>query len=75
MTTLTIGRNPTCTYVVPDEYVSQFHAEIQQRPDGSLWLVDLGSINGTWLNGRRVYEAPVQSGDEIRVGHTTLQVP
>ena len=74
--TLRIGRNPTCTYVVDDEYVSQFHAEIRQGADGRLLLIDLGSINGTWVNGQRVYRwTPVQSGDEIRVGHTTLHVP
>jgi pSer/pThr/pTyr-binding forkhead associated (FHA) protein len=72
---LTIGRDPSCDFVVDDEYASNVHASLTQRDDGTVWLVDEGSVNGVWLNGHRVYEAPVRSGDRIKVGRTEVVVP
>ena len=57
-----------------DEYASARHARLEPRPDG-LWVRDLDSTNGTFVNGERI-AAPrlLQIGDVVRVGETELQV-
>jgi len=69
---LTLGRSRSSDVMVDDANVSRAHAEI--RPHGSTWVLsDLGSTNGTRLNGRRVTQPEVLGpGDEIEVGTTTL---
>lgn len=70
--TTTLGRLDSCDVTVDDPKVSRNHAEI--RPDGEAFrLVDLGSTNGTEVNGRRVDEHVLDDGDQIRVGDTLLQ--
>lgn len=71
---LTIGRENTCDFVVPDETVSSRHARLNYRYL-QWWLEDIQSTNGTFLNDERV-ETPtiVISGDEIRVGQVILLV-
>jgi hypothetical protein len=67
-----IGRAPSCTLVLDDDYSSSRHARI--FPQNGAWYVeDLGSTNGTFLEGRRL-EVPVavQPGEEIRIGQTTM---
>ncbi|MDA8282362.1 MAG: DUF3662 and FHA domain-containing protein [Actinomycetota bacterium] len=69
----TIGRLPECTVVLADGNVSRRHAEI--RPAAGGWMIaDLGSTNGTRLNGFPV-TAPreLTSGDEITVGNSVLR--
>jgi pSer/pThr/pTyr-binding forkhead associated (FHA) protein len=57
-----------------DDYVSSRHARFEPRPDG-LWVEDVGSTNGTYVNGARVTSARLlQSGDVVRIGQTDLQV-
>ena len=57
-----------------DDYVSSRHARFDPRPDG-LWVEDVGSTNGTYVNGARVTSARLlQSGDVVRIGQTDLQV-
>lgn len=69
---VTIGRLPDCTVTLPDAQVSRHHAEI--RPDGDGFVVaDLGSTNGTRVNGARVREHHLVDGDEIVVGSTVLR--
>ena len=76
MRRLTIGRSPSCDFVVDDEYASQVHASLTQRDDGSIWLREEGSVNGVWLNGVRVWDdMRVASGDRIKVGRTEVVVP
>jgi hypothetical protein len=67
-----LGRSRQSDVMVDDPNVSRAHAEV--RPHGSSWvLTDLGSTNGTRLNGRRVSQPEVlKPGDEIEVGTTTL---
>jgi hypothetical protein len=67
-----LGRSRQSDVMVDDPNVSRAHAEV--RPHGSSWvLTDLGSTNGTRLNGRRVGEPEVlKPGDEIELGTTTL---
>jgi hypothetical protein len=63
-----VGRSRDCDCVLCEATVSRRHASV--RHDGERWWVaDLGSLNGTWLNGRRVVdEAEVRPGDEIAFG-------
>ena len=71
MTTI-IGRGQHAGFRVSDQYASPHHAIIAPHEDG--WAVaDLGSTNGTRVNGVTVHGAfPLDKGDQIRVGHTTL---
>ncbi|HEY3773052.1 MAG TPA: DUF3662 and FHA domain-containing protein [Solirubrobacteraceae bacterium] len=69
---VTLGRSRSSDVMVDDPNVSRAHAEV--RAHGSTWvLTDLGSTNGTRLNGRRVTQPEVLGpGDQIEVGTTTL---
>lgn len=64
----TIGRAPSCDFTVADLSVSRWHARLHHE-DGNWLLSDLGSTNGTKLNGWRVTSAvPVQAGDSVSFG-------
>jgi pSer/pThr/pTyr-binding forkhead associated (FHA) protein len=65
---LTIGRDQQCDLVLTDETVSRWHAALD-RGSGGWLLSDLGSTNGTWLNGWRV-TSPVRvlPGDRVSFG-------
>lgn len=67
----TIGRSPDCEIVLTDLLVSRRHAQVRQQ-GGAYQLVDLGSTNGTYHNGRRVNRARLQPGDRVSVGHVEL---
>ena len=64
---LVLGRSSSCQLVFTDDSVSRRHAELRVA-DGRWILRDLGSSNGTWVNGRRVMEAEVAPGDEVYLG-------
>jgi FhaA, N-terminal domain/FHA domain len=68
----TLGRSRQCDIVLPDPNVSREHAEI--RPHGGSWvLIDLGSTNGSLLNGRRIEGAEViRPGDQIELGTSVI---
>jgi hypothetical protein len=66
-----IGRSSGCDVVVDDPNVSRRHAEIRRLGEG-FSLVDLGSTNGTEVNGQRVGETSLMNGDVIGVGTTRL---
>ncbi|MDE2481082.1 MAG: FHA domain-containing protein [bacterium] len=71
---LEIGRADTCTVVLRDPEVSRSHARLEPR-QGVVYLRDLGSRNGTFLNGRRITSPiEVREGDEIDVGVTRITV-
>ena len=71
---LQIGRADACQIQLSDTYVSQFHARIFSR-DGSWFVEDLGSTNGTYLNQRRVTSpAELQAGDRLKVGKVVMEV-
>jgi ABC-type multidrug transport system ATPase subunit/ABC-type multidrug transport system permease subunit len=65
-----IGRAADNDLVVDDLVVSRRHAELSALPDGTYEIVDLGSHNGTYLNGRSVTHAPVRPGDIVGIGHS-----
>ncbi len=69
-----LGRSPEADIELADPYASEFHLRLASR-DGRLVLTDLGSTNGTYVNGRRV-TAPVElnRGDAIQVGKTVMEV-
>ena len=69
----TIGRSRTSDVQLDDPSVSALHAEVRVGAP-FIELVDLGSHNGTFLNGRRVMHVTLQAGDEIRVGNCVLEL-
>ncbi len=68
-----IGRAPECELVLKDSRVSRRHARLHAR-DGVLVLADLGSTNGTRVNGNRITEVVLGEGDRIQIGETSLVV-
>ncbi len=68
---LVIGRSSGCDIVLDDPNVSRRHAEVRRLGEG-FSLVDLGSTNGTEVNGQRVGETSLMNGDVIGVGTTRL---
>jgi Protein of unknown function (DUF3662)/Inner membrane component of T3SS, cytoplasmic domain len=70
---INIGRGSDCELVLRDSRVSRRHARLTAR-DGVLVLTDLGSTNGTRVNGHRVTEVVLGAGDRILVGETTLTI-
>jgi len=72
---VTVGRSPGCAVPLDDDtFASSIHARVFRR-SGELWIEDLGSTNGTWLNDERL-DVPVRlrRGDHVKVGSTILEV-
>ncbi|MGE0795625.1 MAG: FHA domain-containing protein, partial [Acidimicrobiia bacterium] len=71
---VTVGRAAGCTVTLEDNYVSQLHARLF-RKDGAVYVEDLGSTNGTYVNGQKLNgTALVKRGDLVRIGSTVLEV-
>jgi ABC-type multidrug transport system ATPase subunit len=70
--TLRIGRSADNDLVLDDLVVSRRHAELRTLPDGDFEIVDVGSHNGTFLNGRRVSAARIGPGDIVGIGHSSF---
>jgi class 3 adenylate cyclase len=68
---LSLGRAESNSLHLTDAGVSRRHAVLHRQPDGEFWLVDLGSVNGTYLNGLRIFQpVKLRDGDCIAVaGH------
>ncbi|MFC1609491.1 ATP-binding protein [Myxococcota bacterium] len=69
---ITLGRGGEAKIRVSDRGVSREHAKITVNEAGTCTIRDLGSRNGTWVNGTRVSESSLNSGDRIGVGDSTL---
>lgn len=69
-----IGRSSRNDISIDDAALSRFHCRLFFKPGEGLWLSDLGSANGTLLNGKEVQEQRVHEGEEIVLGETTLRV-
>ncbi|MEU6827897.1 FHA domain-containing protein [Nocardia beijingensis] len=72
--TLRMGRATDNDIVVPDLMVSRHHAELRVIAEGRYRVVDLGSHNGTYVNGSRVEAADLSESDLIGMGHTTYRL-
>ncbi len=70
--TVRIGRAADNDLVVDDLIVSRRHAELRALADGTYEIVDLGSHNGTYLNGQPVARAPMGPGDIVGIGHSAF---
>ena len=68
---MTIGRSPDAEIFLDDVTVSRNHALLVRRRDG-LYIDDLGSLNGTYVNRRRIESHKLQNGDELQVGKYKL---
>jgi hypothetical protein len=68
-----IGRHPDCTIVLDDSFVSAEHAELGSR-DHRWYVRDLGSTNGTFVNGRAVTSSLLDNGDVIQFGRVKLKL-
>jgi outer membrane biosynthesis protein TonB len=69
-----IGRLSSAHLCLDDEKVSRIHSVIEVGPDGALSIIDMGSVEGTFVNGKRVNKGTLTFGDEIKVGNTTIKV-
>lgn len=68
-----IGRGEECGVTVEDEFASNLHTKIYQA-EGRYYVEDLGSTNGTYVNGRRIhYPTELRSGDRIKIGRTVME--
>ena len=68
---VSVGRQNDCTIVLGDPNVSRHHAEVRPSGDGFI-VADLGSTNGTKVNGSRVAEQQLRDGDEVAFGNTVM---
>jgi pSer/pThr/pTyr-binding forkhead associated (FHA) protein len=71
---LRIGRAPDNDLVVDDLIASRYHAELRRTTDGQYEIVDLGSHNGTYVNGRRISAQPLADSDTVGVGRSTFRL-
>jgi adenylate cyclase len=69
----TLGRHPDNTVQLLDRIVSKEHCRITRGPQGRYVLRDVGSLNGSFVNGERITEHTLQNGDEIALGNTVLR--
>jgi len=71
---LTVGRAGGCQITLDDTYVSQLHARVFRR-ENQLYVEDLGSTNGTYLNRKKV-TAPIaiRKGDRLQIGKTVMEL-
>jgi len=67
----TIGRSPDCGVFLDDVTVSRRHAVLVRR-NGRWYIEDQGSLNGTFVNRRRVESAELEDGDELQIGKYRL---
>lgn len=70
----TVGRSEDNSFVLSDRWISRNHAMLQRMDTGEFYLIDLGSRNGSFVNGRRVsIPVTLQNGDELLFGKTALE--
>jgi hypothetical protein len=71
---ITVGRAAGCQVTIDDTYASQLHARVFLR-EGQVYVEDLGSTNGTYLNRHKVTgPMQVQRGDKLQIGNTVLEL-
>jgi hypothetical protein len=67
-----IGRLSSAHLCLDDERVSRIHSVIEVGPDGTFSIIDMGSADGTYVNGKRVNRSPLRYGDQIALGGLRL---
>jgi pSer/pThr/pTyr-binding forkhead associated (FHA) protein len=72
--TIRIGRTPDNDLVVSDLNFSRHHAELRKSPTGNYEIIDLGSHNGIFVNGKRVSHATLTDQDIVTIGHSTFRL-
>lgn len=70
----TIGRAPRADFVVDVALVSRLHCRLTLDDRDRLDVEDLGSTNGTFVNGRKIDKAPLMAGDTLKVGRLEFTV-
>ena len=60
--------------ILADLDVSRYHAELRKSPAGNYEIVDLGSYNGTFVNGKRVSRAMLTEHDVVSIGHSMFRL-
>lgn len=70
--TKTIGRATGADFILDESLVSRVHCRVEVNVSGDLDITDLGSTNGTFVNGNRVTTARLVPGDRLKVGRVEL---
>jgi pSer/pThr/pTyr-binding forkhead associated (FHA) protein len=70
----TIGRSSRADFIVDAPLVSRVHCRLTLDAAGRLGVEDLGSTNGTWVNGQKVQESSLASGDRLKIGRIEFEV-
>src|SRR5919206_2469398 len=68
----TIGREAGCDLVLADGKASRRHAALKPLPDGRATLYDMGSSNGTYVNGQRIQSTVLSGNEQIQIGDTII---
>jgi pSer/pThr/pTyr-binding forkhead associated (FHA) protein len=68
-----VGRHPNCDARLASTRVSRWHCCIAEV-DGEVWVRDLGSTNGTWIDGQRVSSGRLQTGEVLAIAHVRYRV-
>ncbi|MFO0800159.1 MAG: FHA domain-containing protein [Gemmataceae bacterium] len=71
-TPVVFGREQEADVVIDEPSVSRAHARMEPRPGGAYRLIDLGSSNGTYVNGVRLESSPVHNGDRVQFGNVVF---
>ncbi|HET6923682.1 MAG TPA: FHA domain-containing protein, partial [Anaeromyxobacteraceae bacterium] len=69
-----IGRLASAHLCLDDERVSRIHSVIEVAADGTVSILDMGSAEGTFVNGKKVSRGPLRAGDEIGIGGLRILV-
>ena len=69
-----LGRSASCKIVVLDSSLSRVHGRLTVNPAGDMHFLDLGSRNGTFVNGKRVSECNLRPSDDLRAGLVPLRI-
>ncbi len=72
--TKTLGRATRADFIVDEALVSRLQCRFTAGVDGSLEVQDLGSTNGTFVNGKRVKKSKLEPGDRVRIGRVEFEV-
>jgi two-component system response regulator AtoC len=70
----TMGRATRADFIVDAALVSRVHCRFTLHDEGRLDVEDLGSTNGTWVNGQKIERAALSAGDKVKVGRIEFVV-